>query len=415
MCLQSTIFAPRAEMKARQDPDGYLGISRDDGKNLPQRILHCSFRSFVAAVFLCLLCFALAYLSPTLESLSIPQDVKSEQSSKNKRSCLSVCQLPLENQPKIFALGSSSQQKNFVDAIPQDVVAQVQLAKDHLLDKLHADYGEKYFNEIYVDEDGGYRPITPCTIGGDSWHQLKRKLKLKILSAQLSAKQQQLNVHGCNCGKKGAQEDLNVSDNQETFFEKYVWATGGHSASAGHGNMFNESYTAYMERDLKDVFGSAGIKFEGRNYAMGGTSCAAEVAMCWEEIFGTDVDVFSWDYGMTDSGNYERLFFYGYRGGLSNGHPAFVGINLRDTKSGRRLKNIQRLEELGLAAFVGNTSTIAKQTAAFPDSSILSAAEIEGLPDYVRSFRCGEQIETGEPFCGKEKYTHYACDQRKGR
>ena len=47
--------------------------------------------------------------------------------------------------------------------------------------------------------------------------------------------------------------------------QNYIWATGGHSASAGHGNLYNESYTAFMERDVKDIFGSIGIDFHGRH------------------------------------------------------------------------------------------------------------------------------------------------------
>lgn len=69
------------------------------------------------------------------------------------------------------------------------------------------------------------------------------------------------------------------------------------SASAGHGNLFSESYTAYMERALKPIFAAIGIEYIGKNYAMGGTSSAAEIALCGNSIFGHDVDSISWDYG----------------------------------------------------------------------------------------------------------------------
>lgn len=62
--------------------------------------------------------------------------------------------------------------------------------------------------------------------------------------------------------------------------------------------MFNESYTAVFERNGKDVFASVGMDLEGRNYAMGGTSSGWEIATCIEEVFGLDIDILSWDFGM---------------------------------------------------------------------------------------------------------------------
>ena len=185
-------------------------------------------------------------------------------------------------------------------------------ARDRLLDKLKKDYGD-YFEPIFVDtENGGYRPFKPSN--DVSMDRLKRKLKIKVLSMQKKLKNQDSDFHGCDCSHGRDQSfrikqvlELDTDDESMLFegmeegkpqyFEKYIWATGGHSASAGHGNLFNESYTAYMESDLKDVFGSIGIDFEGRNYAMGGTASATIVSMCWKEIFGGDVDFFSWDYG----------------------------------------------------------------------------------------------------------------------
>ena len=122
--------------------------------------------------------------------------------------------------------------------------------------------------------------------------RLKRKLKIKVLSMQMQLKNQlraqDSDFHGCNCSNSSAIRTKQVLEELDTeeesvlfegmdegeepiFYEKYTWATGGHSASAAHGNLYNESYTAYMEDDLKDVFGSIGIEFEGRNYAMGGS------------------------------------------------------------------------------------------------------------------------------------------------
>ena len=83
-----------------------------------------------------------------------------------------------------------------------------------------------------------------------------------------------------------------------------------------------------MERDLKDIFGSIGIEFEGRNYAMGGTNSATDVSMCWNELFGDDADIFSWDHGITD-GNDDatKLFHNSNRVGISEGRPAVTTMH----------------------------------------------------------------------------------------
>jgi hypothetical protein len=189
-------------------------------------------------------------------------------------------------------------------------------AKDRFIAKLKVDYGE-YFDKMFVNEkDGSFIPLVP--FGDQSLPLLKRKLMIKVLQTQKELQRIEMDINGCDCTdrdgndkKDHARQRQVRTDNGayshgaiiESTFSKYVWATGGHSAAAGHGNLYNESYTAFMERDLKDIFGSIGIDFEGRNYAMGGTPSAAEIAMCWEEIFGADIDFFSWDYGMIGSYN----------------------------------------------------------------------------------------------------------------
>ena len=165
-----------------------------------------------------------------------------------------------------------------------DLWNMVQAAEQRLVAKLKVDYGT-YFDQMFVDPIKSmnsttkfYRGPVPVTDQGESAAQLQRKLQIKILSMQLKLMEQESNVGGsCNCQLNGGtalSKNIQVGNQtpaMETIFERYVWATGGHSASAGHGNLYNESYTAYMGRDMLDVFGSIGIEFEARNYAMGGT------------------------------------------------------------------------------------------------------------------------------------------------
>ena len=47
---------------------------------------------------------------------------------------------------------------------------------------------------------------------------------------------------------------------------------GGHSAAvAGHGNLYNESYRAFLEQHAQEGFQTVGIDLEAWNYAMGAT------------------------------------------------------------------------------------------------------------------------------------------------
>jgi hypothetical protein len=56
-----------------------------------------------------------------------------------------------------------------------------------------------------------------------------------------------------------------------------------------------------------------GIAFEGRNRAMGGTNSFPELALCNQEVFGLDVDVLSWDYGMVRTGMHNSWLVYDSR------------------------------------------------------------------------------------------------------
>ena len=164
--------------------------------------------------------------------------------------------------------------------------------------KMGEDYG-KYYQPIFYD---GFlsRGRNLFVSGKDnstvSWDRFKRKIIMKLLAVQ-----------------QGSPKT-----------PAFVWATGGHSATAGHGNFYDESYTAFLERAIKDVFAAVGINFVGRNYAMGGTSAAPEIALCIDEIFGQDIDVLVWDFGMTDGNAWHKQRLYHYQAGLNKGRPVNI-------------------------------------------------------------------------------------------
>ena len=149
---------------------------------------------------------------------------------------------------------------------------------------------------------------------------------------------------------------------------------------------------------------------------MGGTGSASEMAMCWEEIFGNDVDFFSWDYGMTDAGGGGkpwRFMHYAYSGASSPGRPAFMGITVNE--GGQLDEMVQHLEDNGVPIFLQKDALWTEMRKGIPDTFGLSTDEINSMPAFVRNFKCNDVIEKGEPFCEEEKYTTGICDGRQGK
>lgn len=138
---------------------------------------------------------------------------------------------------------------------------------DDLHTRLTERYGE-FYKPIFFDSDdvprGRYVFESGDGISTLSRDRFRRKLKLKLL------------------------------EYLTTGSAHFVWATGGHSAAAGHGNFYDESYTSYLEQAVKPVFEAVGLQFTGRNYAMGSTASAPESALCNKEIYGQDIDALVW-------------------------------------------------------------------------------------------------------------------------
>lgn len=175
---------------------------------------------------------------------------------------------------------------------PSDLAEQFHAAKKKLVADLKEMYGSFY--DAILTEDGqwrkGFSGINTNDISGG---RFRRKLKMKLLEMQAAIRADNAHMEGCNCNEEDLlrrhlePKTLVLPQLQETY-SNFVWATGGHSAAAGHGNLYNESYTAFMERSAKPIFEAVGIGFEGRNYAMGGMRSAPEFALCQESIFGLD-------------------------------------------------------------------------------------------------------------------------------
>jgi len=203
---------------------------------------------------------------------------------------------------------------------------------------------------------------------------------------------------------------------QANLYSKFVWATGGHSAAAGHGNFVNQSYTAYMERAARPVFASIGIWLEGRNYGMGGMKSAPELSLCNEAIFGTDADVISWDFGMTDGQGFWRKGLYTQRIGRHANRPALIDINADSgTFSKFYLSISSQAEGNGLTALYLDNKHWKEIQGILPEMMGMSEAEMNRVPPYIRHFKCQDQIEQNDPTCRTYRFQENICGNRRGR
>ncbi|CAB9528297.1 expressed unknown protein [Seminavis robusta] len=307
-------------------------------------------------------------------------------------------------------------------------LAQEERTKFH--ERLRRDYGNENFANIFLlqdsdDETQSHGRTIYTSPHGLSWDRLKRKLMIKILDAKVAAMKR---ASGEKMTDRHQHEDAEVEysirrltarslsshTGDERYYSKFVWATGGHSSAAGHGNFLPEAYTAVLEKRVKPIFASLGIEFVAKPYAMGGTPSGEEVALCIEQIFGDDIDLLVWDYGMMDSSRYLewRQLLYTYHTAMGRNRPASIGIDFAGDKT--RIKIYAELEALGMTVFYENRTMIKQMKDAIPDSQGLTDAEIDQMPPLVKQLRCGAGLERGEPGCRSCKYNETICPRRKG-
>ena len=213
-------------------------------------------------------------------------EVQEKQSSVINGNCVDVCRARLDERRDYDGGDLLSN---------ADLLMLVQKSRDRVVDELKSKYGgTERFSSIFESSPGKLREsfVSPGHDGGVSVQRFQRKLQMKILEVQAGISSENAKpFKGCDCnGEPIGSRRIQETDfiHRERFLSRFVWSTAGHSAAAGHGNLHNESYTAFLEHVAKPVFNAIGIEFEGRNYAMGGTASAPMMAFCNEAIYGTD-------------------------------------------------------------------------------------------------------------------------------
>jgi hypothetical protein len=343
--------------------------------------------------------------------------------------CEQQCDIPPPPQEERFGGQDLTSAKIMLERLQQ----YRQIWIDQTLRKQYGDYyhdifeplvdGERVFvgrEQIFKNPNALPEPGHPADpkATGPGWARMVRKYEIKLLQIQLAILQEKITpkrhcLEHCQAGL------------QDGLYSRFTWVNGGHSASAGHGNFFRESYTAVLSRDLQPLLAEIGLDWVAKNYAMGGTASGEEVALCFNSIFGRDVDSISWDYGMTDGGDYYKMALYAYRAARlalvedsvsQPGHirhrPSFFGIQAGDTHT----YMLRLFQTLGMTVLAMDkqfsTETIVP---AFPNMMGMTDAEIAALPPYVQYFRCENSVETGDPGCGENKFNASMCNERAAR
>lgn len=79
----------------------------------------------------------------------------------------------------------------------------------------------------------------------------------------------------------------------------FIFVMGGHSASAGHGNLFPQSYTLQVQQHLEPVLARLGVYHKSHNFGMGGLG-TVQNGVAIRNLYGSNIDVLMWDSSMTE-------------------------------------------------------------------------------------------------------------------
>ncbi len=249
----------------------------------------------------------------------------------------------------------------------EELVKNLLEAKQNFYEIQTADYGE-YADQIFdtVSVMGYFK--SPTTL---SQERLKRSLQMKILESLV----------------------LEHPKSEKKKEVTFTWVIGGHSASAGHGNLFKQASPNVIEESLQPIFRSIGIQFYAKNYGMGGTSSGPEVALCMESIFGpNNIDILSWDYALSEKLNKELYNLWMQRAQLHSSRPILFSFGQRYADECH-----VELEENGGAGFecaknFNNLRNI------FPDSDDPDLNSTN-FPRAIKDYMCKGHPETKKP-CG---------------
>lgn len=82
--------------------------------------------------------------------------------------------------------------------------------------------------------------------------------------------------------------------------DDFTVVLGGHSAAAGHGNHFHQSYLMQFHKIMAPIMARLGVKLRTHNFSQGGLG-TLQNAMGMKSLYGAGIDILLWDSGMTET------------------------------------------------------------------------------------------------------------------
>jgi hypothetical protein len=172
--------------------------------------------------------------------------------------------------------------------------------------------------------------------------------------------------------------------------DSFVFAMGGHSAAAGHGNHFQQSYTLQVQWILEAVFARLGVRHEARNFGNGGLGTVHN-AMAATSIYGPDVDVLMWDSSMTEKGDRPKDLFH--RQALMGGDGSYnAKVPVLWTNAGNAAKFFNQVAGADVGGIGSGMSGIAAAT---------SFEDLDELPWAARYMACSPDLSS---ICSENRY-----------
>ena len=155
----------------------------------------------------------------------------------------------------------------------------------------------------------------------------------------------------------------------------FLFVMGGHSAAAGHGNLFQQSYTLQVQRVLEPILARLGVYHKPHNFAMGGLG-TIQNAMGARNIYGAHIDILMWDSSMTETDTASRDLFA--RQGLLSGDTVPVLWGEPDAAL---------YEPAGAGSI--NTGMWGTSSKGMPQTT--SATQVDELPYAARYLECDKE------------------------
>lgn len=161
--------------------------------------------------------------------------------------------------------------------------------------------------------------------------------------------------------------------------DKFTVVLAGHSAAAGHGNHFHQSYVHQMHKIMEPVFARLGVQLVTRNMAQGGLGTLHH-SLGFTDIYGDSIDLLLWDSGMTEG---KEAFDLLLRQGLLTGQKipmiwAAPGAHFET------LRDLHNLADVDVGSWGTGMAGIVETT---------SVEQAKTLPKAVRDMRCATGAE----------------------